>query len=286
MKIVTSVSGGRTSAYLAANYPADHLVFSLVRVECKKCKFPDEAVRRKVEMRIETDFVGTVEDDTIIYTILDLEQFLGKKINWVTGLTFEKVIQTKGGWLPSKLHRYCTTNMKIIPIFEWCAKNIGEPVLMNIGYRANETNRANDMLSKLNSNGILELKATIEKHEEGRFKGKNKWKTFEWQRPQFHLIEDGIYKQDIIKFWKGKPVKFADYNNCIGCFHRNVHFLNYMFRKHPNKMEWFLEQEEANKHYWKSNGVVIPYSKIKKMAPQQSLFSEDFKGCPDGYCGL
>jgi hypothetical protein len=33
MKTVTSVSGGQSSAYIAANYPSDFLVFALVCIE-------------------------------------------------------------------------------------------------------------------------------------------------------------------------------------------------------------------------------------------------------------
>ena len=136
MKSVNSLSGGKTSAYIAAHFPADFNVFSLVRIEDQKCKFPDRKIRKIVEDRIQAPFVGTAEDDTIIYTMLDLEQFIGQPINWVTGMTFDEVVRTGGGWLPNKLHRYCTSYMKIAPIFEWVWQSIGEPVEMRIGYRA------------------------------------------------------------------------------------------------------------------------------------------------------
>ncbi len=89
MKTVTSISGGKTSAYIAANYPSDALVFSLVRTNDKKLLFKDSGVRKMVSDRIGCEFIGTLEYDTIVYTMLDLEQFLGKRIDWVTGLPFE-----------------------------------------------------------------------------------------------------------------------------------------------------------------------------------------------------
>jgi hypothetical protein len=285
METVTSVSGGRTSAYIADNYHSDHLLFALVRTDDIRCQFPDKALRALVEDRIQKPFIGTLEDDMIIYTMLDLEQHLGRPINWVSGITFDEVI--KRGWLPNKLHRFCTTEMKITPMFYWWAENIGQPVLMNIGYRANEISRANDMNAKLNANGLLEFEATFEKHASGRHKGLNKWQMVEWQKPQFKLIEDGIYAQDIDRHWKGKPVRFADYNNCAGCFHRNVYFLRYQFDAQPPKLNWFADQEGGANGYWKSeSGGVIPYRSIEKMMPQQGLFKEDFKGCDDGYCGF
>jgi diphthamide synthase (EF-2-diphthine--ammonia ligase) len=45
MKTVNSLSGGKTSSYLAVHYPADYNVFSLVRTDDKRVLFPDENVR-------------------------------------------------------------------------------------------------------------------------------------------------------------------------------------------------------------------------------------------------
>lgn len=101
MKTVTSISGGKTSAYLAANFPTDYNVFALVRTSDLNCKYPDKKIRQVVEDRIQKPFIGTLEDDVIIKTILDLEQFLGKKIDWVSGITYDEVVETKGGLLPS-----------------------------------------------------------------------------------------------------------------------------------------------------------------------------------------
>lgn len=43
MKVITSVSGGETSAYLAANYPCDDIVFALVRTDDFSCKKKTES---------------------------------------------------------------------------------------------------------------------------------------------------------------------------------------------------------------------------------------------------
>lgn len=281
MKTVTSVSGGRTSAYLAANYPADRLVFALVRIEDTKCRFPDSAVRGIVEDRIQAPFIATAEDDMIIYTMLDLEQQLGRPIDWVTGPTYDWVIANHCGWLPNKLHRYCTTAMKIEPIFYWWVATFGieNPIQMNIGYRANEAKRANRMLQKLNVNGFLEMKATLEK----RIDGKNKWDNYQWQRPQFPLIDDNVNKDHINAYWLGKSVRFAPYNNCVGCFHRNPVFLKFMYDEHPCKMDWFRDQEGEKQRFWRSD---VPYAKIEKMMPQIKLYPEDFTDCDSGFCGM
>ena len=94
MKTVNSLSGGKTSSYIAANYPADYDVFALVRTDDKNCIYPDKKLRQEVEDRIQAPFIGTLEDDTIIHTMLDLEQYIGRKITWVTGKTFDETIIT------------------------------------------------------------------------------------------------------------------------------------------------------------------------------------------------
>ena len=280
---VNSLSGGKTSSYIAANYPADHDVFALVRIEDENCRFPDEKIRKEVEDRIQAPFIGTAEDDTIIYTMLDLEQYIGRPISWVSGITFDEVVKTKGGWLPNKLHRYCTTNMKLVPMFNWWHKEIGEPVEMRIGFRANEQRRAKKMIERKNDNGLLEIKATVSKHPNG----KNKWEVFEWQAPAFPLIVDNIYKDNVEEYWKDKPVRFAWMNNCVGCFHRNEILLKKMFDKHPNKMQWFADQEKGRgvKGIWK-HGTGVTYEKIKDYKLQVELFEDDFDECDSGYCGL
>jgi hypothetical protein len=280
MDTCTSVSGGRTSAYVAANYPSDYNLFALVRIEDPQCRFPDRKIAAEVEDRIQAPFIGTAEDDMIIYTMLDLEQYLGRKINWVTGLTFEQVIKQKGLLLPNKLHRYCTTFLKMEPMFQWWRRTINEPMIIQIGYRANEINRANTMLSKCNENGLLEYHAVVGKSKTGN---RNRWGNVAWEKPSFPLIEDSVYKDEITKFWKGKPVRFADYNNCVGCFHRSIPFLKYMYKVQPNKMNWFKNQEGGIKGYWKDN---TRYRYIETLMEQQKLFADDFEGCDDGFCGL
>lgn len=68
---------------------------------------------------------------------------------------------------------------------------------------------------------------------------------------------------------------------CIGCFHRNPVFLRWQFQEHPEKMQWFADQEYKGR--WKSE---ISYNRIKNMLPQMRLYDTDFTSCDSGYCGL
>ena len=281
MKTVNSLSGGKTSSYIAANYPADYDVFALVRIEDKRCTFPDKKLRQEVEDRIQAPFIATAEDDTIIYTMLDLEQYIGRKITWVTGKTFDKVLNN-AGTLPDPLRRYCTTEMKMQPMFNWWRKEINTPCEFRLGFRANETNRAKRTTEKTNNNGYLEMKAIV-----GKRGTRNKWDMIEWQKPVYPLINDNIYKDHIEQYWIDKPVRFAWMNNCVGCFHKNPLLIRKMWDKHPNKIQWFADQERIKHHkdvWYKDKN--LSFNDVKGWHIQSELFDDDFNECDSGYCGI
>lgn len=286
MKKVNSLSGGKTSSYIAANFPADYNVFSLVRTNRKECLFPDKKVRQIVSDKIGIEFIGTLEMDTIIYTMLDLEQYIGKKIDWVTGVTFEQMIELpQNNVLPSPLRRYCTEYLKVIPIFKWWQKEINEVIEMRIGFRANEQNRANNMNKQL-VNGLYGVKHIVGKTKDGR----NKWDKTYYQKPVYPLIniDNPINKIDIENYWKNKKVRFAEINNCVGCFHRNEILLKKMWQTHENKMQFFADLEKNRKYKNDTFKMTdrITYEKIKDWDLQVELSFDDFNECDSGYCGL
>lgn len=281
LTLINTLSGGKTSSYIAAHYPADYDVFALVRIEDERCKFPDAKIRREVEDRIQAPFVGTAEDDVIIYTMFDLEQYIGRRITWVTGKTFDKVLES-AGTLPDPLRRYCTTQMKMEPMFNWWRETINEPSEFRLGFRANEIERANRTSSKTNSEGFLEMKAII-----GKRGSLNKWGMVPWQKPTYPLIKDNIYKDTIEKYWQGKPVRFAWMNNCVGCFHKNPLLIRKMYDKHPAKIEWFASKERVKheKDVWYKDKN-LSFNEVIKWNPQFELFDDDFNECDSGYCGI
>ena len=89
MKTVNSISGGKTSAYIAAHYPADYNLFCLVTTSDKNCLYPDKKLRQIVSDKIGREFIGTLEEDAIIHTMLDLEQYIGKEITWLNEFDFD-----------------------------------------------------------------------------------------------------------------------------------------------------------------------------------------------------
>jgi hypothetical protein len=290
MKTVNSLSGGKSSSYIAINYPSDYNVFSLVRTNDLSCKYPDKKVRQIVSDLLGCEFVGTTEQDDIIKIMLQLSEKIN--IDWITGKPFEDIIRGgannnkgKNGkfYLPNQMVRYCTTHLKMYPIFDYWKQNINEVCDMRIGFRKGEERRQKNMLEKLNKKGNEEIKLIV-----GKKNNRNKWGLVEWRKPTFPLIENNIDNKAIHKFWNENKniINFPKgyYNNCVGCFHRSPLFLNKMYQEHANKIEWFSKIEEENKPNTFRKDVT--YKQIINFKPQAELNFDDFNDCDSGYCGL
>jgi hypothetical protein len=281
MKTVNSISGGKTSSYLAKHYPADFNIFSLVRIDDKDnlwMKGKDEKTRQIVSDKLGKEFIGTAEMDDIIYTILDLEQFIGSEITWVTGNTFEEIIKKNYGFLPNKMSRYCTVEMKLKPIFNWLQQNTELPVEMRIGFRPNETSRAETVLKRADENGIEFFNTVI-----GKRKTQNKWGLVPYRKVTFPLIENNIQKDTIYNYWNDKNVRFAYRNNCVGCVNRQPLMISHMASKDLDKVKWFEKQEINTGNRFLST---ISFSKILKLGSQNTFFDDDFNECDSGFCGI
>jgi len=289
MITVNSISGGMTSAYIAAHYPADFNQFALVRTNDLTCLFPDAKIRQVVSDKIGREFIGTLENDMIIYTILDLEQFIGQKIHWLTGEAFEDIIR-KRKTLPNIYQRFCTADMKILPMKKFWYENINQPIETRIGFRANEMSRAKSMMERCKEDGFMYEKFIVGQSDNGR----NKWKELKWQKPQFPLIESGTFKDEIEHFWKNKDVRFAWKNNCVGCFHNNCMLLKHTSQREEAKFNWFINIEKEikedamrrEKKFFTFHSDGLTYEEIKNHKLQLDMFDEDFNECDTGYCGL
>lgn len=100
MKTVNSLSGGKTSSFLSAHYPADYEIFSIVCVDDPDCAHPDKKVMQYANDKIEKycapygEVIGTCEDPVIFKTMMDLEQFIGREIIWVRDISFDQLIRS------------------------------------------------------------------------------------------------------------------------------------------------------------------------------------------------
>lgn len=299
MQTVNSLSGGKTSAYIAVHYPADYDVFSVVCIDDVECKPKDQAIisyaNKKLEKLIPQygEFIATAEDDATLQVMMDLEQLIGREIIWVRGKSFDNVIDDgPQKRLPSWARRYCTEEMKLQPIFDWWFNQIGEKCNMRIGFRFDEFTR---MERFFNNSNPMNYKVPVSCSTLG--KRQQKHQNFNWRHCSFPLIKDGITKQHINDYWQNngfiggnlfeerKQIKFPVISNCVGCFHKKPETLCIMSAMHPEKMNWFAIQEEKNMGTWLDSRVkyqtFINHSK-DNWIPE--MIQENGSVCDSGGC--
>ena len=76
-------------------------------------------------------------------------------------------------------------------------------------------------------------------------------------------------------------------NNCVGCFHKNPLLIRKMWDKHPNKIQWFADQERIKHHkdvWYKDKN--LSFNDVRGWHIQSELFDDDFNECDSGYCGI
>jgi hypothetical protein len=266
MKSVNSLSGGKTSSYMAVHYPADYNIFAIVTIDDINCQPKDKALIKMVYDKIGKDFIATAEDDATIYAMFDLEQLLGREIIWVSGKSFDK-LNFKRKALPNIMWRFCTTELKMRPIFDWWYNNLNEKVIMNIGIRYDESERADKIQNTFK--GIV-----------GKRKTQNKWEEIEWREAKFPLIENRIMHPSVIKWANQSKISFPNDSNCVGCFHKPIQQLRKNWDDNKNKMQWFANQELVGSK-WKKE---MNYEQIKKQMLQSEFSFGTGSGCNAGYC--
>ena len=267
MKTVNSLSGGKTSSYMAVNYPADYNLFALVRIEDRKCTPKDKGIVKKVSDKIGMEFIATAESDKTLKVMLDLEQLLGKEIIWTTGETFEQVCLNKKA-LPNIMMRFCTTEMKMKPIFEYCQREWGT-VKMNIGFRFDELERQNSQNTK--------FKTIVGKLPDGR----NKWAEIEWRECYYPLIVDRIGHFQVYQWAATTGLIFPPDSNCVGCFWKDFQQLRKNWDDEPQKMQWFMNMEKKFSRRFKKE---MSYEKVKTIGVQHDFFFGTGSGCQAGFC--
>lgn len=267
MITVNSISGGKTSSYLAKHYPADYNLFALVRIGDVKCTPNDKKLVQLVSDKIGMEFIATAENDKTLKVVLDLEQVIGSEIKWLTGDTFEEIIKRKK-YIPNQRTRFCTTEMKIKPIAEFCRNEIKEIVSTRLGIRYDEENRVN-------------YDNTDFKFHNGYSKnGRNKWIIEKYRELEYPLVNDKIDHYQIYLWSLSTKLDFPNDSNCVGCFHKPIQQLRKNWDDNNLKMEWFALQESKNRK-WKEE---MYYYDIKKIGLQTDFIFGGGSTCNSGGC--
>jgi len=257
MKTVSSVSGGKTSAMMAIEFPTDHYIFAVVLTDHSLSAPKDKGLLRQVQDRI-PHFVASHEADLTLLNMLRLEQELGKKIDWVASQSsFDEVIKKKK-MLPNHRHRFCTEETKLAPMFWHCYLNyldnpkpeVGingdisfyyEPLLMNIGFRWDEPKRVEGWTCDKD-------KSKFPKSCSLSGRKQQQHSSIEWRVSQFPMYEAGISQMDVAKYWLEKGWQFPEISNCRFCFHHRDLQQQRQAELEPENLQWWLDQEEKSGH--------------------------------------
>lgn len=247
MKSVTSVSGGKTSAYMAIHFPTDIYVFALILTNHAQSQPKDKGLAKEMRSRIPWA-IATQEADQTLSNLLRLEQKLGKEIKWVASpFTMDDFIFNRTDlpgyrsgkpFLPNKRHRFCTQQLKIIPIFNWLYLNHYEdtPLLMHIGYRWDEEKRVNNWTC---DNDFYKLPKACTKTSR-----RTCYERIEIRTTDFPLFREKINHVKIKEYWDKEGWTFPSVSNCRFCFfHKDIQ-LQIQAQKEPENLEWWKEIEQ------------------------------------------
>lgn len=280
MKTMNSLSGGKTSSYLAANYPADLEVFALVCIDDHNAgKGIDKKLIQAANDKLskycshQKEFVASSEDPVILRTMLDLEQYIGREIIWVRGMGWEEMLRQKQV-IPNIDKRFCTTILKIIPIFEFLYRYHELPVQMRIGFRYDEMNRVDGFKDTMSF-------ATHCEYRPNSNTWIHRWKEMIWRVPDFVLIRDRIMYHHIQQFWENKPIPFAPDSNCQNCFWKAEQQLRKNYQTNPHIMKWAAVQEAIFNRSFKEDYTLL---QIAKMGVQLDFIFGTGAGCHAGFC--
>lgn len=225
--------------------------------------------------------------------------------------------------LPNSQRRLCTEYLKIVPMYNYIRKNISktDPVEMRIGFRLDELDRTVNMffkvveIKKRKPNPNFDLQTAINEYKIPDYlarwwdvmgvedlvrKGERVLKTtpFNYYKkdfyrvPSFPLIEHGITKAEILKYWKGRPdYVFPPISNCVMCFHHTIQQLQQQWQDpiNWNRMQWAEDAEKSKGKTFKRRSVgnrtyPAPMEWIKDLPLQLQMEFVDFSSCDAGSC--
>ena len=306
MKIVNSLSGGKTSSFMAVHFPADHNLFAVVCLDDPECRVKDPSLLRYAQDKLAAyspewgEFSGTAESDLTLAAMRDLEQIMGQEIVWVRGPSFDTLLAGRQTRLPSWARRYCTADMKIAPIAQWVFMNLAAPteaisppkkkevpygyknticnVEMRIGLRADEPNRVWRMREKADA-GIFNF-PICQKIDTRRHTNKKML----YRTVRMPLADEGIKNRDVKAYWRGREITFPEVSNCVGCFHKAAPVINAQFAIEPEKMRWFANAEKLGMGTWHDTRVTYDAISRMKFTGRLPLDHDLYSACDTGGC--
>lgn len=177
--------------------------------------------REYPDLEIEYFFCDTHKELKETYEYLGrIKDWLGIKIHYLEAERgFDHWLDVYGGVLPSPKMRWCTKQMKIIPLEKWVGD---DEVITYVGIRADE-----------NRDGYISTKPTI--------------------TARFPFKEHGLVKADIIRLLEESGIGMPDYyrwrsrSGCYFCFFQRKYEWVMLAQEHPDLFQKAVEYEQNHR---------------------------------------
>lgn len=190
------------------------------------------------------------------------------------GEPFEHLFRAKQ-MLPNPVMRFCTSELKIKTSARWVRENMGwDHWSTAIGLRFDEPGRVL---------GARKRGAT----------------TKDRHHPIMPLFDAKIEEHHVLSFWKEQPFDLRLTGrwegNCDGCFLKNKGAISRMMRDHPDRMQWWADQEAKMKGKTRNPEMSDfragrdNYATMLRVTRDQGVIPFDFEDdlpCTDAGCGI
>jgi len=240
-KLLVSVSGGRTSAYMAhylkekyAKFYDLHFVFANTSQEHEETlKFINSC---DLFFNLNLTWIESVQHEYGVGATYSITNFKDADRD---GGVFENMIKKHG--IPNMAFPMCTRELKIHPIDKYSKDNSIK--LRAIGIRSDELERATPQSLLDYYCGDIGLVLQHRKHIDGIF---------------YPLIEDvKSTKEDILTWWNKMPfdlkLKGEHYGNCVGCFKKSKRKLLTLAKDKVSQLDFLERMEEKYSTYIPAN---------------------------------
>lgn len=213
------------------------------------------------ELEIEYFFCDTHKELKETYDYLRrIEDWLGIKIHYLEAERgFDHWLEVYGGVLPSPKMRWCTKQMKIIPLEKWVGD---DEAISYIGIRADE-----------NREGYISTKPNI--------------------TARFPFKEHGLVKADILRLLEESGIGMPDYyrwrsrSGCYFCFFQRKYEWVMLAQEHPDLFQKAVDYEQNHRdgrtYTWTQGETLLELLERKEqiIADHQKAMAREAQQMPD-----
>ena len=176
--------------------------------------------------------------------------------------------------IPNVQKRFCTTILKMEPIFNFLYKYTDLPVKMRIGYRYDEQERVANFSNEFTFQAKSEYQINSNRWIQ-------RWEIITWREGEFPLIDDKIFHNQIQEYWNTKSIDFPEDSNCLNCFWKQEQQIRKNFDTDNAIMQWSKIMEDLAGYTFKDK---YSFTQLEKIGLQLDFNFGTGAGCQAGEC--